>query len=209
MIYLVSQTASMWALELEWGLLLRLDQGLGQILLSYNISLCFCFSKKSQNITDMNQRPQTCFLQQWSFDRGYWDSCLQHSHTHGNNTYTPACKRLQMRTIGMDLPTEDTRFLIHHYSTVDIMWLFTTQPRTSSYTPNRGHGLNSIFTSFPSSCTPRGPSTVWNVSSVFCEISGVCPRLAVLPYSNASVYLHKSLVHFEAFKTCLKFHRWQ
>ena len=54
----------------------------------------------------------------------------------------------------MDPPTEDTRFLIHHYSTVDIMCLFTTQPRTSSYTPNRGHGLNSIFTPFSSSCTP-------------------------------------------------------
>ena len=61
---------------------------------------------------------------------------------------SPACKRLQTRTIGMDPPTGDTRFLIHHYSTVDIMWLFPTQPRTSSYTPNRGHGLNSIFTSF-------------------------------------------------------------
>ena len=76
-------------------------------------------------------------------------SILTHTHAH-----PPACKRLQTRTTGMDPPTEDTRFLIHHYSTVDIMWLFTTQPRTSSYTPNRGHGLNSIFTSFSSSCTP-------------------------------------------------------
>ena len=66
----------------------------------------------------------------------------------------------------MNPPTEDTWFPTHHNSTVDKIWIFTTQPRTSHYTPNRGHGLNSIFTSFPSSCIPaiRGPSTVWNVS---------------------------------------------
>ena len=91
-------------------------------------------------------------------------------HTH---IHTPACKRLQTRTTGMDPPTEDSQFLIHHYSTVDIMWLFTTQPRTSSYTPNRGHGLNSIFTSFLSSCTPPHPRTE---DRPRC---GMCPRSIV------------------------------
>ena len=103
------------------------------------------------------------------FTHPVWNWKVENAHTH--TPHTPACKRLQTRTTGMDPPTEDTRFLIHHYSTVDIMWLFTTQLRTSSYTPNRGHGLNSIFTSFSSSCTPppanRGPSTVWNASSVY------------------------------------------
>ena len=85
-----------------------------------------------------------------------------HTHTHPHLPVI-ASKRGQF---SMDPPTEDTRFLIHHYSTVDIMWLFTTQPRTSSYTPNRGHGLNSIFTSFPSSCSPREPRTVHGVECV-------------------------------------------
>ena len=88
---------------------------------------------------------------------------LIYTHTH---THTPACNCLQTRTIGMDPPTEDTQFLTHHYSTMDIMWLFTTQPRTSPYTPNRGHGLNSIFKSFPSSCSPREPRTVNGVKCV-------------------------------------------
>ena len=62
-------------------------------------------------------------------------------------------------------------------------WHTTMQPWTYNVTfhyitedfilyPNRGHGLNNIFTSFPS-----GPSTVWNVSSVFCDIPRVCACL--------------------------------
>ena len=84
-----------------------------------------------------------------------------HTHTH-THPHTPACNRLQTRTIGMHPPTEDTRFLTHHYS----MWLFITQPRTSPYTPNQGHGLNSIFTSFSSSCSSRKPRTVHGVKCV-------------------------------------------
>ena len=47
--------------------------------------------------------------------------------------------------------------------TEDVMWLGTIQPRTSPFTINRGHALNSIFASFSSSYTPtnRWPSAVW------------------------------------------------
>ena len=103
-----------------------------------------------------------------------------HTHTH---THIPACKRLQTRTTGMDPSTEDTWFLIHHYSTVDITWLFTTQPRTSSYTSNKGHGLNSIFTSFLSSCTPP-------LQTEDHPRCGMCPRAFVKFHVCVLVWRH-------------------
>ena len=111
-----------------------------------------------------------------------------HTHTHPppTHTHTPvsASKRgqpvwiRQLRTPGF--------------------WYTTIQPWTSCdfslpnqglhpIPPIRGHGLNSIFTSFSSSCTPPPePRTVhvWNVSSVYSEISRVCPRLAALTDSH-------------------------
>ena len=54
-------------------------------------------------------------------------STLAHTHTHTHTptppTHTHACNHLQTRTISMESKTEDTRFMTHHYSTVDIMWL--------------------------------------------------------------------------------------
>ena len=121
-------------------------------------------------------------------------SLFLYIHTHTYTPYTPlpviASKRGQSVWI---LPTEDTWFLLHYYSTVDIMWLFTTQPRTSSYTPNRGHGLNSIFTSFPSSCSPHEPRTVhggecvlgllWNFRCV-SSFGGFYTPLTSSPYTH-------------------------
>ena len=109
---------------------------------------------------------------------------------HYTFTLTHACNHLQTRTIGMELPTEDNQFLTYYYSTVDIMWLFTTLQRTSPYTPNRGHGLNSIFTSFPSSCRP--PRTIHGVVCPrSCEISRVSSFGGIyIPINFMFVYRH-------------------
>ena len=68
-----------------------------------------------------------------------------------------------------------------HYPTEDI-----------TLYPKRGHELNSILHHFhhPAAYANRGPSSVWCVFSVFCEISCVCPRLAAFTYLHTHPTTH-------------------
>ena len=76
--------------------------------------------------------------------------------------------------------------------TEDVMLLGAIRPRTSPYIFNRGHALNSIFTSFFIILHPlgnRAPSMISWRSSVTCEISCVCPRLTVFTEKDKSSVL--------------------
>ena len=83
---------------------------------------------------------------------------VNHTHT-ARHTHTHACKCMQTRTLYSDSlltiqPRTHTTTLIRH--TVDTQTHITTwcYPRGDiPYTPNRGHGLNSVFAWCSSWCT--------------------------------------------------------
>ena len=82
----------------------------------------------------------------------------------GSHTYTPPtppCRRtftekrgLLIRNPGYVTAQPRTNSYTVSHQTEDVMWLGAIQPRMLPYTFNRGHVLNSIFTSFSSFYTP-------------------------------------------------------
>ena len=81
------------------------------------------------------------------------------------------------------------------HQTEDVMWPGAIQPRTSPYTVNRGHVLNSIFALFSSSYTPTnwGPSAVSCRSSLSCEI--LCVSSFDGDYPHTPTYPHLPCTH--------------
>ena len=122
---------------------------------------------------------QSCNLKHIILKVYIW-STEKEKNTHTHN-------RLQTRTIGMELPTEDTRFLINHSLTMEIVWLFTTQSRTCPIPPIKVMVQTAFLHYF------HHPAAPWTEDRPWCIVSFVKFHVCVLVWRHLHIHTHAQI----------------